>query len=188
MLEKAQYFLHQMIATVDNQKYFLFNLDAFASAGRSVTFVMRSAYKIKEDSDTPRWRWYKENVIDALDNEEIPKFFKEYRNMSVKENKSPIDIFTVIIKDVVFKYNINGEANEKEDEGLEEQGSDDNEEPSEKAAPKTTTTKNPAAQEDPTVKKVWYFPENTRRYVIKSCEQYFLRLSGLVEECEGKFG
>jgi uncharacterized membrane protein len=64
-LEEAQYFFDQMIANLANPKYFKFNLSAFASASRSVTFVMLSDYKIKEDSEEPSWKWYKENVVDA---------------------------------------------------------------------------------------------------------------------------
>jgi predicted DNA binding CopG/RHH family protein len=49
-LEEAQYFLNQMIANLANPKDFKNNLSAFASASRSVTFVMQSEYKIKKSS------------------------------------------------------------------------------------------------------------------------------------------
>jgi hypothetical protein len=115
-LEEAQYFFDQMIANLANPKYFKFNLSAFASASRSVTFVMLSDYKIKEDSEEPSWKWYKENVVDALEKEEIPHFFKELRNMLVKENKSPSDVFTVVSNTLTVRYDIIGSAPENGEE------------------------------------------------------------------------
>jgi hypothetical protein len=187
-LEEAEYFLNQMNANPANPKYFKFNLSAFASASRSVTFVMQSEYKIKEDSEEPSWKWYKENVIDVLDNEEIPKFFKDLRNMLVKENKSPSDVFTVVRQSLTIRYDIMGPA-----PGKEEELTKCNSERDIPATAAPTFYYVPENQE--LIKRyVWYFPDNTiktnenRRYVVKSCQHYFQRLSGLLDECERKFG
>jgi hypothetical protein len=186
-LEEAEYFLSQMIANLATLKYFKFNLSAFASASRSVTFVMQSQYKIKENSEDPSWNWYKENVIDALDNEEIPKFFKDLRNMLVKENKSPSDVLTVVNTSLTIRYDIEGSAPGKEEELTKRN--------SEQDAAASAPTYYYVPQEQELIKRyVCYFPDNmvrtneNRRYVVKSCQHYFQRLSGLVDDCEKKFG
>jgi hypothetical protein len=187
-LQEAEYFFNQMNDNLDNPKYFKFNLSALASTSRSVTFVMQSEYKIKENSEEPSWKWYKENVIEALDNEEIPKFFKDLRNMLVKENKSPSDVLTVVTKTLIVKYDIIGPAPENEEEMKKR-----NSERGSATAEALTIYHEPKNQER--IKKyVWYFPDNTkrtnenRRYVVKSCDHYLQRLSVLVNDCEKKFG
>jgi hypothetical protein len=127
-------------------------------------------------------------VIDALDNEEIPKFFKDLRNMLVKENKSPSDVLTVVTKTLIVKYDIIGTAPENEEEIKKrnsERGS---------ATTEALTIYHEPKNQERIKKYVWYFPDNTkrtnenRRYVVKSCEHYLQRLSGLVNDCEKKFG
>jgi hypothetical protein len=62
--------------------------------------------------------------------------------------------------------------------------------------PSTTITDNPEA-EALDQKYVWYIPEindkkkkkkSTRKYVIPTCNGYLQRLTGIVDECERKFG
>jgi hypothetical protein len=188
-LEEAQYFFDQMKANLDNPNNFKNNLSAFASASRSVTFVMQSEYEIEEDTKDPCWNWYKENVIEALNNEEIPTFLKDYRNMIVKENKSPSDVFTVLTKITTIRYGIIGSKPENEEELKKRNSEQDS------AATATTPTYYYVPKERELMKRyVWYFPDNTvktnenRRYVVKTCEFYLKRLFGLVEECEKKCG
>jgi hypothetical protein len=186
-LEEAKYFFDQMNANLAYPKYFKFNLSAFASASRSVTFVMLSDYNIKVDSEESSWKWYKENVVDALEKEEIPHFFKELRNMLVKENKSPSDVFTVVSSSVVIRYEKFGSTPENEEESK-------NRNPERGSAAAAPTFYYAPQSEDLSKRYVWYFPDNTvktnqnRRYVVRSCQLYLNRLSQLVHECESHFG
>jgi hypothetical protein len=187
-LEEAEYFFDQMNANLANPKYFKFNLSAFASASLSVIFVMRSDYKIKVDSEDPCWKWYKENVFEALMKEQIPHFFKDLRNMLLKENKSPSDILTTVSISLTIRYDIEGSAPGKEEELTKRNSEQD-------SAATATPTYDYVPEERELIKRyVWYFPDNTvktnenRRYVVKSCEVYLQRLSGLVDECEKKCG
>jgi hypothetical protein len=187
-LEEAQYFYEQMNANLANPKYFKFNLSAFASASRSVTLVMLPDYKIKQNSEEPSWKWYKENVVDALEKEQIPQFFKGLRNMLVKENKSPSDVLAVVGTSQIIRYDIEGSASGKEEELTKLNSEQD-------SAATATPTYYYVPEEQELIKRyVWYFPDNTvrsnenRRYVVRSCQFYLERLSGLVEECEKRFG
>jgi hypothetical protein len=187
-LEEAQYFFEQVKANLANPKYFKFNLSAFASASRSVISVMLSEYKIKVNSEDPSWKWFKEYVLDSLANEEIPHFFKELRNMLLKENKSPSEILTVVSSMLTIRWGNMGSAPENEEESKKP-----NSEPRSAAAPAALTIYQEPESRDLTKKYVWYFPDNTvktsenKRYVVKSCEVYLERLSELVDECEKKF-
>ena len=187
-LEEAQYFFEQINANLANPKYFNFNLSAFASATRSVTLVMLSDYKIKQNSKEPSWRWYKENVVDALEKEQIPQFFKCLRNMLVKENKSPSDVFTVVTSTMTIRYDIEGSPPGKEEELTKRNSEQD-------SAATATPDYYYIPEEQELIKRyVWYFPDNmvrsnlNRRYVVLSCKYYFERLSELVEECEKRYG
>ena len=186
-LEEAQYFFEQMKANLANPKYFKFNLSAFASASRSVIFVMLSEYKIKVNSEDPSWTWFKEYVLDALEKEEIPHFFKDLRNMLVKENKSPSEILTVLSSTLTIRYDIMGSAPENEEE-LKKRNSERG-----SAAPSAITIYQEPESLELIKRYVWYFPDNTvktsenRRYVVRSCQVYLQRLSELVDECEKKF-
>jgi hypothetical protein len=127
-------------------------------------------------------------VIEALNNEEIPKFLKDYRNMIVKKNKSPNDVFTVVTKTLTIRYDIEGSVPGKEEELTKRNSEQD-------SAATATPTYYYVPEERELIKRyVWYFPDNTvktnenRRYVVRSCQFYLQRLSGLVEECEKKCG
>lgn len=149
---------------------------------------MLSDYKIKVNSEEPPWKWYKENVVDALEKEEIPHFFKDLRNMLVKENKSPSDVYTVVSNTLTIRYDIIGSAPENEEELKKRSAERDS------AATADPTFYYVPESREPIKRYVWYFPDNThktnenRRYVVKSCQLYLQRLWRLVDECEKKFG
>jgi hypothetical protein len=189
-LEEASYFFEQMKKNLDNRKYFTFNLIAFVVAGRSVTFVMQSEFT----KVGPFAKWYCKNVDEALRKEEVPRFFRDLRNIVLKEEGNPRQYLrTVVTRDYAFSYDILGPATENEEgqeEGLMERNS---ERESQQQVKETTIIEKPAAP-DPTLKYLWDIPDindktkKSTRYVIESCEQYLQRLSGLVDECERLFG
>jgi hypothetical protein len=184
-LEEASYFFDQMKSNLDNRKYFMFNVIAFVSAGRSVTFVMQHEFK-KKKGETSK-KWYQKNVEEALEKEEVPAFFRKLRNVFLKEEGNPRQyLLKTVSKTMTFKYHIIGSAIENE---VEEELTEHNYE--RESAPPTIAYK-PAAQ-DPTLKYVWYIQDikdktiKRREYVIPSCEQYLQRLTDLVNECERLF-
>jgi hypothetical protein len=183
-LEEANYFFDQMNANLDNPKYFRFNLIAFVSAGRSVTYVMQKQYKKGEDD--PFWKWYVPNVREALKNEDVSAIFHNLRNKVLKQKGNlSDDVLTVVSNSVIIRYDIIGSAPENEEEMTKRN--------SERVSSSSTIYYTTEAQEL-TKKYVWYIVDikdkakENRRYVIESCQQYLQRLRGLVDECERQFG
>jgi hypothetical protein len=183
-LEEANYFFDQMNANLDNPKYFRFNLIAFVSAGRSVTYVMQKQYKKGEDD--PFWKWYVPNVREALKNEDVSAIFHNLRNKVLKQKGNlSDDVLTVVSNSVIIRYDIIGSAPENEEEITKRN--------SERVSSSSTIYYTTEAQEL-TKKYVWYIVDikdkakENRRYVIESCQQYLQRLRGLVDECERQFG
>lgn len=76
-LQEAEYFLCRLITT--NGLYFAFDLNAFLSASRSVTFVLQ-----RELSDVPAFQsWYQRRSGEMKSDSEM-EFFKNLRNISQK--------------------------------------------------------------------------------------------------------
>jgi hypothetical protein len=193
-LHEAAYFLSQMKNNVGDKTDFIFNLIAFVSAARSVTYVMQSQYKKSED---PFWRWYVPNVQEALAKEDDALFLHSMRVKFLKQKGNPRqDMRQLVTKTVIARYNIAGAESEKKEEKLPEQHSQQ-ESPSqqqqEPPPPNPTMTDDPDAQE-PNKKYIWYVEDvedktkSTRKYVIPTCEGYLQRLTGIIDECERNFG
>jgi hypothetical protein len=91
-LQEADYFLNQMKSNIDNKTFFIFNLIAFVSAGRSVTFVMQKQYKNGEYG--PFSKWYVSNVQEELGRDENAVFFNSLRVKYLHQEGNPrLDIF-----------------------------------------------------------------------------------------------
>jgi hypothetical protein len=189
-LHEAAYFLNQMKKTVDNRTEFIFNLIAFVSAARSVTYVMQKQYKKSEGEecegeDDPFWKWYVSDVREPLKKEEDAVFFPTLRVKFIHHEGNPRqDVRQLVTKTFVARYNIIGSAPQDEEKFIEHN--------SERESP-ITITDNPEAQVLDQ-KYVWYVwdirdkTKTTRKYVIPTCEEYLQRLTGIVDDCEEKFG
>lgn len=95
-LEESRYFLARTRENINNPEYFSFNLSAFLSSSRSVTWVMQKEFLGSNGFD----KWY-ENKQRQMDHEF--KFFKDERNVTVKERtimpnkKVSVNIYEKII-------------------------------------------------------------------------------------------
>lgn len=88
-LEEAAYFLAQTIQCQDNHKLFIFNLNAFLSSARSVTYVMQTEHAHNPDFGI----WYK-NKQEEMKNDPDFAYFNELRITSVHQKvvKPPLQI------------------------------------------------------------------------------------------------
>jgi len=80
-LKEAKYFYQKMQGTAKIPKEFRHNFNAFISRARSVTWVLR-----KQHSENPKFKtWYGKKEKE-MKNDELMRFFKVARNVSVKEH------------------------------------------------------------------------------------------------------
>ncbi len=177
---------------------FIFNLIAFVSAVRSVTYVMQKEYKKSEGEecegeDDPFWKWYVSDVREPLKKDEDAVYFNALRVKFLHKEGNPRgEVRKIVTKSITFVYNIIGSPTEKKDEKSTEDNSK-LESPSQQQPLQPTVSDDPDA-ENPAEKYVWYVTgindetKKTRKYVIPTCEEYLQRLSGFVSECEQKFG
>jgi len=77
-LEEAEYFLEGMKTNVKNDKVFSFNLSAFITAARSVTFFMQ-----KESQNVMRFKDWYVNKQKLMDTDNDFKFLNEMRRATV---------------------------------------------------------------------------------------------------------
>jgi hypothetical protein len=201
-LQEAEYFFDQMKKNVSEKNHFIFNLIAFVSAGRSVTFVMQDEYTIKVGTFA---KWYSKNVDEALRKEEVPRFFRNLRNVVLKQKGNPMkDVRELVFRDYTFRYDIIGSPAKKEDEKRDSTTSIPLESSPLPEQPQQQTEPQPQPQYQPTItdnseartidqKYIWYIPDihnkkkQSMKYVIPTCEEYLQRLRGIVNECEKLF-
>lgn len=77
-LEEAQYFLNQMKKYLDNPKVLGFNLSAFITAARSITYFMQKEYVHNLRFEN----WYNSKQ-EEMKKDTICKFFHNLRNANV---------------------------------------------------------------------------------------------------------
>jgi len=84
-LAEAKYFLKQMEELKESHQEFKYNLSAFLSAARSVTFVLQKHCKHVEAFE----EWYAP-VREVMRRDRVLAFFKELRNIALKEGRLPV--------------------------------------------------------------------------------------------------
>jgi len=80
-LEEAKFFYQQMELSFQDRTKFLYFLDAFLASARSVTQVFKKEFH----DDKLLMNWYNSKV-EEWKNNKIMKFFKQMRNISLKEH------------------------------------------------------------------------------------------------------
>jgi len=80
-LNEAEYFYRRMQETAKIPKEFRYNLNAFISRARTITWVLKKQYA--RNSKFKVWYAGKESEIK---NDELMNFFKDARNISLKEH------------------------------------------------------------------------------------------------------
>ena len=176
-LLEAQYFLQLMRENSSDRNAFKYNLSAFLSAARSVTFYMQK--ELKHTPDFEEWYAAEQEVMRR---DPLMPFFLEARNVSLKQQHVP----TRAQVDVTMTATATGRASVemviiRADGTRERVETDDPEPPS---APERTDT-------EPTVEWQWYFndlpPDVDEKDVVTLSEEHVGKLEALVSECESRF-
>jgi hypothetical protein len=77
-LEEARYFLNQLNDNLNNPQFLGFNLSAFITAARTVTYFMQKEYATKPNFSS----WYENKQQEMKDNS-VCKFFHGIRNANI---------------------------------------------------------------------------------------------------------
>lgn len=170
-LEETKYFWEQMQVCVEDCKKFAFNMSAFLSAARSVTFIMQSEFKSSpEFSD-----WYKDKQKE-MNNDGDFRFFNNLRVATI--HKKPVvphkKTEIGISETIAISESITIRVIDKKGNVISEQTS----EPKKNKSPKETEI---------TVKHSWYFEERPNEELLGLCYKYIQNIEKLVEECEKQF-
>jgi len=181
-LNGARHFLKQMKNKQSDRDAFRYNLSAFLSATRSVTWVMK-----KEFDKAPGFeKWY-ETVQEDMNKDSAMKFFKEKRNITLKEGSAKpqarvdvtIYVPTVHITISTFPPTV---TTSTADETTGKRAK------SELTTSSETPTSVATTADGKTVTKWrWYFKDLPDKDVVTACEEHIKKLEDLVVECESKF-
>ena len=172
-LEEAKYFLKQMQKNKNQYHPFIYNLSAFLSAARSITFFMQKLYKKAPNFN----KWYNLKQNEMKKDKDFD-FFNDMRlatvhttsvipNQTLTHNKpEKISIAdSILIQQVdkngkiIVQRNINSK-NAKASKISENQSS---------------------------FELIWMFKERSDRTVLQLCEAHIKKLEKLVIECEEKY-
>jgi hypothetical protein len=168
-LEEAKYFLEQMQVCVEDSKKFAFNLSAFLSAARSVTFIMQSEFKSSPEFS----HWYKDKQKE-MNNDEDFRFFNNLRVATIHQKtvvphkKTEIDISASITISYIIK------VIDKEGNVISERTS----EPKKTDSPKETEV---------TVKHSWYFEERPNEELLGLCDKYIQKIEKWLRNAKNNF-
>lgn len=169
--EEAEYFLEQMRKNSLGGKVFIYNLDAFLNAARSITFVLK-----KEFSTNPKFSAWYATKEEEMRKDDLMKFFVEMRNVSVKEYSPKTQTVTTL--DVTETISISESVSitlVHPDGTKEEFGT----KPSAMAQAGPPIS-NPVA----TIHCDYFFVQKTDNDVVTLCEMYLEKLSLLVMQAK----
>jgi hypothetical protein len=189
-LQETEYFFNQMKKTAENMTEFIFNLNAFLYAARSVTLVMQYKYKIKIDGGDRPSTWYRDNVRNILGSDVDSTLFNTLRVKVVhKEGNPREELHKVVVASLTLTWNVMRSAT-KEHEEIKP--SSELETSPQQQPVQPTLTDNPDAQ-DLAEKYILYVNDKdeaktTKKYVFPICNDHLQRLRRLVEECEKNLG
>jgi hypothetical protein len=176
-LLEAEYFLKQMKEVRADRAAFKYNLSAFLSAARSVTFYMQKEFARVLGFD----EWYKAEQ-EKMQRDPGMRFFVEARNLTLKQQHVPTraDIRVEITDSIGVSDSIGTVV--KRDDGTEERMDSERTEATSSTQPQRSDTK---------VEWRWYFADPPPGYgdqeVITLCAAYVSTLEALVNRCEAQF-
>jgi hypothetical protein len=176
-LLEAQYFLERMREKSSDRAAFKYNLSAFLSAARSVTFYMQKEFK-----HTPGFEeWYAAEQ-EVMRRDPLVPFFVEARNVSLKQQHVPTRAHVGVEHTARVTVRPSWEGVVIRADGTKERV--ETNEPGPPSAPEQTDT-------EPTVEWRWYFkdlpPGVDEKDVVALSEAHVGRLEALVSECESRF-
>ena len=172
---EAGYFLEMMKENIEDRQKFRYNLSAFMSAARSVTFVLQ-----KEFSKNPKFdRWYCEKRM-QMRSDKLFKFFKDKRDYAIHK-KGTIDTRAEIsaTSNLLMTASVSFEAIVIKADGTIETGEHSEPPATPKFAPKPNDLE----------ETKWFFKDwsESDEDVIALCARYIKELKITVEEAESKF-
>jgi hypothetical protein len=181
-LNEASYFLEQMKNKQSDRDAFRYNLSAFLSAARSVTWVMK-----KEFDKAPGFeKWY-EKAQGDMNKDSCMKFFNEKRRMTIHiepvKPQARVDV-------TIYVPAVNITASTLPPTVTT---STADETTGKRVKPELTTSfVTPAsvattADGEAVTKWRWYFKELPDKDVATACEEHIKKLEDLVVGCESEF-
>ena len=159
-IREAEYFLSLMKQAFEDDNAFSYNLSAFLSAARSITWYMQKQY-VRRNGFA---EWYRQNQIKMSADPEL-----EYLNKVRVEDVHREPVQTGATRQVTVSI----------DAVLVKEGTPEAEQAKE-AEPKPPTQSSPK-----TVRR--FFPKFGHVDVIEFCENQLTKLTRIVEECENRF-
>jgi hypothetical protein len=174
-LDEAKYYHEQMKLNFQDRTKFLFNLDAFLSAARAVTFAFQNA---RSKVDESIMEWY-DRKMSEWQKDKVMRLLVEMRNVSIKEHTPQIQTtaahmivsFTVVDRLSVTKVSPDGRVEERT------------------ASPQVTAqqseTKPQAPAASTVISRSFYdlpkwFDQDTN--VMRLCEEWLGKLDGFIAE------
>lgn len=168
-LDEAKYFLEQMKLSIKDRRVFKYNLSAFLSSARSVTFILQKEYarnsKFKE--------WYGKKQIE-MRKDELLNFFVRKRNYVVKKGplETRAEVSVKVYESIIVSDNVTVAL--KKHDGTEEivyQTAES--EVKSKQKPKETE-----------IEYRWFFEDYPGKDVVALCEEYLEKLTEIMEEAK----
>jgi len=179
-LNEACYFLEQMKEKQSDRDAFRYNLSAFLSAARSVTFLMKPEFH-----KAPGFKeWYAKTGVEK-DND--MKFFNEKRKMTIHtEPVRPRAKVDVTIYAPTANITISALPptiiTTKADGTIERRI-----EPEPTLSPVTPVSDETKTEGKAVTEWRWYFEGLPDKDVVTACEEHLKKLGALVAECESLF-
>ena len=173
--DEAEYFLEMMKENIEDRQKFRYNLSAFVSAARTITFVLQ-----KEFSKNPKFnKWYPEKQM-QMSRDKHFKFFNDKRNNIIHKEG------TIYTRAEISKtINLSMAASVSfEVIVIKADGTIENEKHSELPVKPKLTPKPNDTEETKWFFKDWSEPDED---VIALCARYIKELKIIVEEAASKF-
>ena len=169
-LDEAVYFYENMVNTQMQRNIFKYNLSAFLSASRSITFIMQREY-----CHVPKFNdWYKVQQ-EMMKSDDAMKILVDKRDISIhQEPINPKAFVEVVITDTISITESVSIKIVRADGTIEDRSS----EPSRPPTPVNTPT---------TIKWLWYFDEIPQTDIITLANDHIEKLKKIVLECEQLF-
>ena len=173
---EAEYFLEMMKEDIEDRQKLEYNISAFLSAARSITFFLEKRFPTKSKFND--WYFGKEQK----DKTGILEFFRKKRNCNIHEK--PINPRAVISvnSNVSMALSVSSEVIVRKADGTIKDY--------EHSEPLVKSKVTPM-QDNTEIKYKWFFSDCPNEYknvdVINLCEGYLNKLKIIVEEVESKF-
>jgi len=169
-LNEAKYFLNQMIEKQADRDGFKYNLSAFLTAARSVTWFMQNEFGKKRGFKV----WYAKKQTE-MKNDEIMRFLNEKRVKTI--HRKPIDPRVNVKVSMHDRIGLSSSVSiivTRPDGTIMSRQS--------KPAKKPTPAKTENAVE-------WgmYFDEMPKKDIVTVCKEHIVKLDTLAVDCESKF-